>query len=335
MLRISRACALCLCIAAAGAVLAVAAGPERRIPPRSSPPPPTLVGVGRPDAPDALSWTPDGRSLFAVAAVRSAGAGLFRIRTGRRPRRVGGLGRFATAAVSPDASRIAAYEEGEFGARIEFRALDGRLVSRSASFASNPYEYPRLIWSPDSRRLVVTTPARRKDLRVLDAATGRVVGAFDGPPTYLDRQLWSPDGRRLAIPTRDGVSLVDVVTSHRRLIRGASSYATYAWSRDGRRLATTGPGGGVFVVDIASHRRCRVTRHSAFGTSWSPDGRLAFMLVQDEDAPAIVVGVVQPCSGSDRSPVALVKVADDDGLGDILTWSPDGRRLALSLDGQV
>ncbi len=335
MLQITRVGAICLCIAAAGAALAVAAGPERRIPPRSSPPLPTLVGVGRPDAPDALSWTPDGRSLFAVAAARKGGAGLFRIRAGRRPRRVGGLGRFATAAVSPDASRIAAYEEGEFGARIEFRALDGRLVSRSASFASNPYEYPRLIWAPDSRRLVVPTQARRRGLRVLDAATGRLVGAFGGPSTYLDRQLWSPDGRRLALPTRDGARLVDVATRAVRVVRGALDDASYAWSPDGSLLATSGSGGAVVVVDLATSRRCRVTRHAASGTSWSPDGRLAFMLAQAEDAKSIVVGVARPCSGSDRARVALVKVADDDGRGDILTWSPDGRRLALSLDGKV
>jgi Tol biopolymer transport system component len=126
-----------------------------------------------------------------------------------------------------------------------------------------------------------------------------------------------------------------VATRAVREVRGASDDASYAWSPDGSRFATSGPGGTVVVVDLATNRRCRVTRHAVFGTSWSPDGRLAFMLAQDEDATSIAIGVVRPCSGSDRAPVALVKVADDDGLGDILTWSPDGRRLALSLDGQV
>jgi len=296
---------------------------------------PTLIGVGHPESPDALSWAPDSGRLFAVAGVGGSEAGLFRIRAGRRPRRIGGFGRAATATVSPDARRVAAYVEGEFGARIEFRSLGGRLVSRSAAFARNFYEYPRLIWSPDSRRLVVPTADRTRDLRVLDAATGRLVGSFDGPAGYLDRQLWSPDGRRLALPTRRGARLVDVATRRVQVVRAASDNASYAWSPDGTWLATSDEDNAVVVVEIATGRRCRVTTGPAFGASWSPDGRLAFFPAQDEGATTIVIGIARPCIGARPSAVAFGKVADDDGVGDILTWSPDGRRLALSLDAQV
>ena len=224
-------------------------------------------------------WSPDGR-LLAFSEIVGAGPGAtsrFRIAQARG----GLLGRpddgYAQA-WSPDGKRIVFVRGKGLGVldvrtRRVWRIPLGRPPT---TYVGSPD------WSPDGRRLAVTTGGNR--VSVVSAKGGglRLLGLGRGP-------RWSPDGRTIAAACLYSMRAAFFAPGGEG--QGCSGGAIHAqahgpeWSRDGRRVAFSAcwdPGGGCGVA--LQERNSSTPRRIASGVypSWAPDGRrLVFSSARD------------------------------------------------------
>lgn len=157
------------------------------------------------------------------------------------------------------------------------------------------------------------------------------LAAPDGCP-ILSTPRWSPDGTRIALATR-GVYVVDVASGRLTEIVPPTDAAAVAWSPDGQRLAVAaapslaGPSTRILVVGADGQGLEEIARlddSPVRSLAWSPQGTLiAFIAGTDGFSGEARLFVVNPDGSRLRS---LVQ-----GVESGLAWSPDGRRLAVSL----
>jgi hypothetical protein len=226
---------------------------------------------------------------------------------------------------------------------------------------------------PDGSRLTLLLPRSRSQPPQAISANGRTVAYEDGFVSRADgRSLrrvtkggpmtLSRDGRKLAFVADDGLWVSDTNGRHRhRLARGRSLWdpsfspnaraITYwglgdpdyvfaqtldgrrrrlargrrpKWSPDGRWIAyqgSYGDSGALYVIRPDGTRRHRVGRN-AYDLSWSPNGK---ELAYGGDSLTIV-GV------TGRHPR---KLSTHGMQASYPVWSPDGRQLFVTLDGQL
>ena len=186
--------------------------------------------------------------------------------------------------------------------------------------------YTDVAWSPDGRRLAVTT---LHELVTMDADGGhlRAVASFSRQAAVWS-VAWSPDGQELAIsggfePRRSEIRLLRL--RDRRLRRVASSFRVFyyalSWTPDGRRLVyAESPSGGddsVYSMRIDGSNPRRISSGGA--PRLSRDGtRIAFNFWND-------VRVMQ----ANGSRVRVVKRRQHLVAYSVLAWSPDGRWLLV------
>jgi WD40 repeat protein len=128
--------------------------------------------------------------------------------------------------------------------------------------------YFAVAWSPDGHHLLASLG---QTTRVLDAATGKVVGSSN-----LEVFALSPDGRQLALADKD--IRIHAFSPEGPLIRTLAGHPerTYAvaWSPDGRRLASSGYEGSVKLWDVVTGFELLNLPLGTFcQIAWSPDGR--------------------------------------------------------------
>jgi len=164
-------------------------------------------------------------------------------------------------------------------------------------------------------------------------ATSRPVvemAAPDGCP-ILSAPQWSPDGTRIALATR-GIYVVDVAGGRLTEIVPPTDAVAVSWSPDGQRLAVAtrtslgGPSARILVVGADGQGLMEIARFDGpvDSLAWSPQGNLiAFIAGTDGFSGEARLFVVKPDGSGLRS---LVQ-----GVERRLAWSPDGRRLAVSL----
>jgi WD40 repeat protein len=192
--------------------------------------------------------------------------------------------------------------------------------------------------TPDNQFVVATEAAGQ--IRVYDAATGKVARSFDGRK-YEYRPTFSPDGMLLATTASDGaIRLYDFATGRvQREMKGLSPARCLAFAPDGQSLASghltmpkRGPevpqmGDGIYMWDRVSGRELRriPTGHQTVqALSFSPDGRQIASCGFDH-----VVRLWEAASGQERR-----RYDGHRGWVKSVDFSPDGRRLAsASLDG--
>src|SRR5581483_3205468 len=106
------------------------------------------------------------------------------------------------------------------------------------------------VFSPDGRRIAVTSPADfSDDIRVLDAATRAELATLHAVHKR-SCMAFSPDGRRLVTGHQVGTIRVWDATDEAELaaLRGhTGAVVSLAFSPDGRRLASGGDDGAVRV----------------------------------------------------------------------------------------
>ena len=195
-------------------------------------------------------------------------------------------------------------------------------------------------WSPDGRRLAMTTDCADAPVAILDVATGalRQVGNASGPceGNLITSVDWSPDGSRLLYSDDADIFVIDADGSHRRTLGGGNSAG---WSPDGSRIVFHDGRGmwggrGVWIMDADGTHRRQVTA-DGMTPAWSPDGtRIAF--VRDPRDPrstspdpnVLQLWVISP-DGSHprllyRNPGCCVGASFGGPA-----WSPDATRIAV------
>jgi Tol biopolymer transport system component len=148
---------------------------------------------------------------------------------------------------------------------------------------------------------------------------------------------WSPDGNRIAYveglpPSRSHIFIIHVSGgAPTRLTSAEGVYDTPRWSPDGARLAFANQG-GVFIINADGTGLVRVSRSTAewdWDPSWSPDGlQLAFVRSKNDIGNLMVARLAdldQPFSALVAAPRTWASAP---------VWSPDGRWIALSLNGE-
>jgi dipeptidyl aminopeptidase/acylaminoacyl peptidase len=138
--------------------------------------------------------------------------------------------------------------------------------------------------SPDGRWVAfVHRPfddLNRRDLKIIDLATGQIQLLTGAPQQKNQNPRWSPDGRRLAfISQRSGWDEVWLIQPDgqglHQLTHLGTDVADLAWSPDGSRLACTVNRGGTFelgLIEVASGEVSYLAKGQGFYSrpNWSP-----------------------------------------------------------------
>ena len=180
-----------------------------------------------------IAWSPDGREIAFVRLHRGANGSLVNdlytvdVASGRT-RRLTTDRRALSPSFSPDGRRIAfvsaANPDGSSSetANLVVLDLETRVETPLTRF-TGVVQITSARWSPDGRQIAIALFDTRRDLALVDAATGTVtrLGTDAGNPDAALRDdrgpLWSPDGRTLAFTSlRDGAPNVFVVRDEGR-----------------------------------------------------------------------------------------------------------------------
>ena len=205
-------------------------------------------------------------------------------------------------------------------------------------------------WSPDGEEIVFVGPGpgRMGDLYVIDAG-GSDERRLTRTRFEESQPAWSPDGTRIAFTREGDLWTMETDGSDQtlllRIADGDGYVASPSWSPDGSKIAFVRPfdrgisdtcpkntGTGVFVMDSDGGDPHRITiegcRH---GIEWAPSGEMIAIIgargrvTLVDTAGATITSFRPPTLPPDRIGLGIA--------GPV--WSPDGRLLAFSLQGNV
>jgi len=238
---------------------------------------------------------------------------------------------------SPDGRAIVAAG----GSGIVILAPGGRILRRIE--APSGVDVPR--WSPDGKQVAYLVfscidPDSHQDPACADLwvvrpdgagrrrlTTGGDLNATEG--SYDSLYSWSPDGRQIAYTGRHGLTVVDVTTSRKRILRGPTSLQEQypQWSPDGTWILFEMQRGPFKTSDLSliapdgSHFHRLPHTGDTFEPRWSPDGtHIACLLHSSPSELTWGVAVLRP-DGSGRRRIGSA------GDYQVLEWSPDSTRV--------
>lgn len=222
---------------------------------------------------------------------------------------------------SPDGSKLAYTLWNGSGSSLV-------VVARSKARDLAPDARFDFSWSPDGRRIVFNTDA---GLEIVNVISGRRSTVTAPPAGYSDMSpKWSPAGGWIAfVRAHSSVDAALYVvrpdgSGVRSLAGGteASAVLYTDWSPDGRRLVFS-TREGIFVTTASGGSRNRIASASYQKPSWSPRGNEIALI---EPVPnAYNVFLVHPDGRNRRRVFSSKRFL-------LLSWSPDGRRLAVAPD---
>jgi WD40 repeat protein/tRNA A-37 threonylcarbamoyl transferase component Bud32 len=215
-------------------------------------------------------------------------------------------------------------------------------------------------WSPDGKLLATAAHYQEGSgssvaineprlVKIWDAATGQALATLAGHRATVEALAWRPgDGARLATAGQDRTVRLWVRAGDKYkeegLIHTAGSPRALAWSPDGKWLATAEGDQGVRIWDVPGGNPVRALtghRGGVVSVAWvaTADGKQWLASCSVERAAA------SPSGGAGRensvkiwNPVTGDEVDTLSGLTPavrIVTWHPDGKRLALVGDEGV
>src|SRR5688572_6642159 len=197
---------------------------------------------------------------------------------------------------------------------------------------------PRRVIGTDSDRIDQLCPAFAPDGGSL--AYGRVEGAGDNP----DDGAWSAAYRDSAVVIADVADDGTVVDRHTIDVGDGLPPVCPVWSPDGEHLAfgvprtspinpkRSGEGSEVWVVRTADRRVSVIPDLLATDLEWSPDGSVLAIVGGVETASGVGVrdGLQDGRIHLYQQSTGTLRTLDDTVGVDSVTWSPDGRRIAMS-----
>jgi WD40 repeat protein len=237
------------------------------------------------------------------------------------------------------------------GARLASASIDGLVRLWDAKTGRQLWEFrtprpefpviPRMLFSPDGRRLVFTVGERltAAGIHLLNADTGVAVAHWPVPegvrsPSAL---AFTPDGSTLAVASQAVIATVDASTAKARQWFGGKSAFVHdlAFAPDGKTLtAVSSRGTTQLMVDVRRWDAATGVEAEGYtvelggrtGARLSPDGR--FLVAGDRGGTAFRVW--DAATGKD---VAFAREADHPTF---LTFATDGRAFAaLNRDNKV
>lgn len=206
-----------------------------------------------------------------------------------------------------------------------------RKVAHVEGFVS--VEYPR--WSHDGKRIVFDAMPEAGGLRVGFVVNADATGLSQIPSAAkID---WSPDDKQLVLRHKANANAGDyqiVVQNvdgqgHSQISVGSAA----RWSPDGSRLSIS-DGTQLRIVDLASGEELALFDEPMYRVMdthcWSPDGKQLAVVVQPERGN-IQLRIV---SAEGASKGMRIRLKDPD-LGGSVSFSPDGKQLAVGIRWQV
>jgi WD40 repeat protein len=175
-------------------------------------------------------------------------------------------------------------------------------------------------WSPSGTKLAVRTA--KSEVRLVDTATGT---AGSGTLRGATALAWVPGGSLLALGASQQVRVVDLATGQQiRLDGHEHEIVALVWSSDGSRLASADTAGGVRVWTTLQPRVLgAVEGQNLLDPHWPLRPRLEARL----KAPLPIDRFQLPIKpGEPDEPVG--RRLSDERID--LSWSPDGRRIAIA-----
>ena len=249
-----------------------------------------------------------------------------------------GLGDYAEPRVSADGRLLVAtrYENHQSLIRIETSGPQaGRIMPLTDGFGgdldpSAVPTTPRIVFSSTrtGNRHLWTANTDGTDVRPLTSGSSQD-----------DRPALSPNGQTVAFVSdrggQRGIWLIAAAGGSPRKLVDAQPVSNLSWSRDGTAIvyaASAGTWPGLWSVSVADGHVRQIMSSGAVGEPvWSPTSDRIAYLEPSTTGPAFVgLSFISP-DGDPRSAKALKAPDISTGFSNgMVTWSPDGRRLAVT-----
>jgi len=248
----------------------------------------------------------------------------------------GGTGEYVEAALSTDGRRAVATRYDVRQSLVQLSVASGAVERRLTDgykgdlFPSLDLQRPRLVFSSSragNRSLWVARPDASQPSPLTSGS------AID------DRPAFSPNGDQIAfISGRNGQTGIWVVNADggpARLVCQTIALDALAWSPDGRRILFSTPSDRLAKLVTASVADGRIEAFAVPGPghspSWSPaTNRVAYLELEEATAvkpSRTTLAILENGTRKLYSNPALALQGFPNG---IVTWSPDGRRIALT-----
>jgi serine/threonine-protein kinase len=283
-----------------------------------------------------LDGSTSGALVYVPGAPRLVESSLFRVdRKGRAERLTPMMRSWRHPRLSPDGRHLAVMVDDLATSDVWVLDIERGTLSR---VTTGDFNTP--VWSPDSRRLAVTSQAASGTRVTTVAADGRGPPELvaEESPSRISLDEWSPGGQLISTRQNPGrgldiaVQLVRAGSSLTYLLAEPFNECGAALSPDGRWMAYASNETGAYEVYVqrfpALGEKHRVSTQGGIQPRWSRNGRELFYR-STGDRPKIMAVAVQPQGGFRLGPprplfddVYDFRVAYIHGNYDI---GPDGR----------